>query len=217
MDSAIKACVLALQADRVRIALSDKAIFRRDIDPSYKAHRKKTRKPIGLPSLREHLLVHWRGLIVPELEADDVLGIWATDPMYEVGNRKIIVSTDKDMKTIPGELWNPDHPEFGVKNISRESADSFHLTQTLIGDTADGYPGCPTVGPTTAARILEPKWDGLDKEGNTLLLSDWDKVVAAYEKQNLSEDYALVQARLARILRVENYNMRNGKLKYWNP
>ena len=146
----------------------------------------------------------WRGKVINELEADDLLGIWATDPMFRVGDRKIIVSTDKDMLTVPCELWNPNHPEFGVKNISRKEADRFHLYQTLCGDSTDGYSGCPTIGHTRASRILA--------EDPT-----WEAVLKAYKSQGLTESDALVQARLARILRVENYNVKTEKMKYWIP
>lgn len=207
MDSAIKACVLALDAQKVRVALSHKECFRRDIDPSYKASRKKSRKPIGLGALREHLMVEWRAVVVDNLEADDLLGIWATDPMYEVGSRKIIVSTDKDMQTIPCNLWNPDHPSRGVRVITNEFADDYHLFQTLCGDSTDGYGGCPSVGPTTARRILDAD----------TAPTAWEKVVNSFGRKNLSEEEALVQARLARILRTENYNMRRGEITQWKP
>ena len=204
MDQDIKAVVLALKADAVEVALSGRENFRRRVDETYKAGRKKSRKPIGLPSLREHLMHEWRGKVIQELEADDLLGIWATDPMFRVGDRKIIVSTDKDMRTIPCELWNPNHPEFGVKNISRKEADVFHLYQTLCGDSTDGYAGCPTIGHARATRILEAD-------------PTWAAVVKAFETQGLTESDALVQGRLARILRVENYNVKKEKLKHWIP
>tara|TARA_R100000152_G_C6779965_1_gene212163 strand:- start:2167 stop:2925 length:759 start_codon:yes stop_codon:yes gene_type:complete len=207
MDSALKACITALNATKVRVALSHKENFRRDIDPEYKASRKKARKPIGLPALREHLMLEWRAIAVDKLEADDLLGIWATDPMYEVGARKIIVSTDKDMQTIPCELWNPNKPEQGVRTITKEFADDYHLFQTLCGDSTDGYAGCPSVGPTTARRILDAD----------TAPTGWEKVVHSFGAKNLSEKDALVQARLARILRIENYDMRKGTIKYWEP
>ena len=207
MDSAIKACVLALDAQKVRVALSHNECFRRHLDPNYKATRKKTRKPIGLGAKREHLMVEWRAVVVDNLEADDLLGIWATDPMYEVGSRKIIVSTDKDMQTIPCNLWNPDHPSRGVRVITNEFADDYHLFQTLCGDSTDGYGGCPSVGPTTARRILDAD----------TAPTAWEKVVNSFGRKNLSEEEALVQARLARILRTENYNMRRGEITQWKP
>jgi DNA polymerase-1 len=205
MDAYINSLVTILEADKIEIALTGTNVFRKRIDKSYKASRQKTRKPIGLGVLREHIMTNLRGSIENELEADDLLGIWATDPMFHAGAKKIIVSIDKDMQTIPCHLWNSNRPEFGVKNISPESANDFHLYQTLVGDSSDGYPGCPTYGPTKSRRLL-------DKEG-----SGWPMVVEAFEKQGKTEEEALVQARLARILRIENYNIRTKTIKYWNP
>jgi DNA polymerase-1 len=129
--------------------------------------------------------------------------------MFHAGATKIIVSVDKDMKSVPCNLWNPDHPEFGVKNILAKEADTFHLYQTLVGDASDGYPGCPTYGPTKSKRLL----DSCSLNGTT----PWEKVVEAFDKQGKDEEQALLQARLARILRVENYNQRTKAIKNWMP
>jgi DNA polymerase-1 len=204
MNKEVERLAAALHADRIEIALSGKKNFRHRVDANYKSGRKKTRKPIGLPCLREELMLNWRAQIHDDLEADDLLGVWATDPMYHAGSRKIIVSIDKDMKTIPCNLWNWNYPELGVQNISKEAADYNHLIQTLMGDSTDGYKGCPTVGPTKAARILNPN-------------PTWESVVRCFEAHDLSEEEALKQARLARILRVENYNLRKREIKFWTP
>lgn len=209
MDAHINSLVTVLEADKVEIALTGTNVFRKRIAKTYKASRQKSRKPIGLGVLREHIMTTWRGCIENELEADDLLGVWATDPMFHAGCKKIIVSIDKDMQTVPCYLWNSNRPEFGVKNISRREADLFHLYQTLVGDSTDGYPGCPTYGPTKSKRLLDSIVH--DEE------SAWDKVVEAFEKQGLTKEDALVQARLARILRIENYNIRTKTIKYWNP
>ena len=204
MNSEIEQIAKALNADKVEIALSSRSNFRHDIDPNYKSGRKKSRKPIGLPCLREELLIEWKAQVHEKLEADDLLGIWATDLMYNAGSKKIIVSVDKDMRTIPCNLFNQNHPELGVETITEEAANWNHLYQTLVGDTTDGYSGCPTIGPTKAKRILDTN-------------PTWSQVVKTYKSQNLSEEEALVQSRLARILRVENYNLKKKKIKYWNP
>ena len=209
MDGYMKSLLTILKADKMEVALTGTKVFRKELDPTYKLHRKKTRKPIGLGVLREHLLTTWRGCIEDTLEADDLLGIWATDPMFHAGATKIIVSVDKDMKSVPCNLWNPDHPEFGVKNILAKEADTFHLYQTLVGDASDGYPGCPTYGPTKSKRLL----DSCSLNGTT----PWEKVVEAFDKQGKDEEQALLQARLARILRVENYNQRTKAIKNWMP
>jgi len=42
-------------------------------------------------------------------------------------------------------------------------------------------------------------------------------VVAAYNKKGLSEEVALENARLARILRNGEYDTDTGEVKLWNP
>ena len=204
MNAEIETLAVALDADKVLVALSSRSNFRHNVDASYKAGRKKSRKPIGLPCLREELMTEWDGKAEPDLEADDLLGVWATDPMFHAGAKKIIVSVDKDMQTIPCYLYNQNHPELGTQEISKREADWYHLYQTLVGDSTDGYAGCPTIGPTKARRLLDTD-------------PTWKTVVKAYVAQNLSEGDALVQARLARILRIENYNYKNRKIRLWNP
>jgi DNA polymerase-1 len=204
MEIDIKELVVRLKADKTVIALSDKENFRRRIDETYKASRKKSRKPIGLPSLRKRLLDKWDAVVIPELEADDILGIWATDEEFMPDHRKIIVSIDKDMKTLPCELYNPGKPDLGVQKITLESADRFHFFQTLVGDSTDGYAGCPAIGPARAERLLDAD-------------CSWNAVVSAFKQQGLLEEDALRQARLAKILRSDNYCTCTGTIKHWTP
>jgi len=74
--------------------------------------------------------------------------------------------------------------------------------QTLMGDSTDNYKGCPKVGLKTAEKILAEN-------------STWETVVAAFEKAGLSEEDALENARLARILRDGEYNNETGEVKLW--
>lgn len=204
LDSDIRGTASLLKATTIIIALTGQKNFRKDIDATYKNSRKSSRKPMALNELKQHLIKEWQAEMLEPLEADDLLGIWATDPEYCKGSRKVIVSSDKDMRTIPCELFNPNKPELGVQQVTEEQADRNHLLQTLVGDSTDGYAGCPTIGPTRAERILN--------ESPT-----WDRVIEAYEQQELSAADALTQAQLARILRVENYNPVTKEITYWKP
>ncbi len=204
LDADIQLLVKNLKADSIEVALTGKKNFRQQIDPTYKASRRSSRKPMGLPALRQHLVAEWKAIITEPLEADDMLGVWATDKEFHSGSRKVIVSTDKDMRTIPCELWNPNKPEQGIQMISQEAADRFHLFQTLVGDSTDGYSGCPTIGPTRANRLLD-------------LNPTWEAVLDAHPIQAINEPQALQQARLARILRVTDYDQATGEIKHWKP
>ena len=45
----------------------------------------------------------------------------------------------------------------------------------------------------------------------------WEAVVAEYKRQELSESYALTQARLARILRAQDWDSKKKKPILWRP
>lgn len=194
-----------LGATKMLLTLSDSAEagWRRKLYPQYKASRKSA-KPLALPAVRDYLLGQG-AYLRPTLEADDICGILATHPAL-VRGRKVIVSIDKDLRTIPGLLFSPLKRDEGILSITEEEADLAHMTQTLTGDSTDGYPGCPGIGPKKAAVILTDAEDG-----------SWPAVVAAYENKSLTEDDALVQARVARILRSSDYDFKNKKVKPWNP
>jgi len=64
----------------------------------------------------------------------------------------------------------------------------WHLIQTLAGDQTDGYSGVPGIGIKRAVALFE-------EDGYT-----WKTVVKAFEDKDLTEDDALMNARLARIL-----------------
>ena len=81
---------------------SDSTNFRKKILPDYKGHRNR-KKPCGYKRVINKLKTEFEVILMPTLEADDAMGIYATK---HPGN--IIVSPDKDMKQIPGELYNLD-------------------------------------------------------------------------------------------------------------
>ena len=81
---------------------SDTVNFRKKIQDSYKGHRNR-KKPCGYKRVINQLKTEFEVIIMPELEADDAMGVYATQ---HPGN--CIVSPDKDMKQIPGKLYNLD-------------------------------------------------------------------------------------------------------------
>ncbi len=107
------------------------------------------------------------------------------------------------MKGIPGFFYDMGKPDIGIQPVSREDADLWHMTQTLIGDAADGYPGCPKIGPMTAKKLF----DGIPRDYEHL----WPVVAGAFEKAGLGEAEAVTQARLARILRAEDWDFDKGR------
>ena len=208
-----------LKADGVYICLTDRdhRNFRKDIYPDYKANRNKLVKPVLIRELEHYLMDTCSTLILPGLEADDVMGIYATDnrllPAYD---ERIIVSADKDLNTVPGLHYNPNKSELGVYNVSQEEADRFFMTQTITGDSTDNYPGCPNAGPKAAEKALDAAGGSLEEMWLAVVeLFESAKEKGTKKPLNLTADDALVMARLARILRKGEFHKDRPVL--WEP
>ena len=174
---------------------SDAVNFRKKILPEYKGHRNR-KKPCGYKRVVNTLKLHYDVITLPELEADDALGIYATK---NPGN--MIVSPDKDMKQIPGKLYNLDE----VFTVSKEEGAKWHLIQTLAGDQTDGYPGVPGIGVKRAEALFK-------KEGYS-----WKTVKKAFIDKGYTNLTALANARLARILTVDDYDFEKEQPILWTP
>lgn len=201
-------------ATRLILALSDgddQGRWRNKVMPSYKSKRKRVRRPVVYAPLRAYCHEAYETFERPTLEGDDVLGILATHPVLVKGE-KLVVSIDKDLKTIPGQHYNYGRKEFF--RVTEGDADYSHLFQTLTGDTTDGYPGCPGIGKVTAARLLEPC---LGDDGTFSTMNGWKIIVAEYKKAGLSEEVALMNARVARICRHTDYDFNTKEVVLWTP
>lgn len=188
------------KANDIIVALSDpEKNFRNTVLPTYKSNRANTRAPMLRRFCNGWLRDNYNVLQLPTLEADDVMGILCSSPNADI--EYVIASKDKDMLTIPGLHFMPHKPDLGVFNVTKEEADRKFLMQTLMGDTTDGYSGCPGIGEVSAAKLLD---------GCSDLESAWSAVVKAFEKKGLTEADALVQANVARILRYSDYNLKGA-------
>jgi DNA polymerase-1 len=179
--------------------------FRYGVDPTYKNNRANSRKPLCYVELREQVEADYKCRAFPGLEADDVMGVLATHPKTVRESQPIIISQDKDMQTIPTQVWRQGE----LMTISEAQADYYHMFQTLVGDTSDGYKGCPGVGKVKAEKLLA------DYADNPTLF--WPAVVAAYMRAGLTEQDALTQARLARILRWQDWDNTKKEPILWSP
>lgn len=207
LRSKIDALLKNLGADEAVFGLScptDEG-FRRELCPTYKANRAGVRKPVVHKPLRELLIDEYDTIIRPKLEADDVLGVLATTP--RPGERRIIVSVDKDFRTVPCEFYRMSDHNPKVETVTPDAAARFHAIQTLMGDRVDGFAGVPGFGPKTAEKAIA------DVPTEEL----WAAVVAEYANAGLGEEYALRVARLARILQHGDYNTKTGEIKLWTP
>lgn len=206
IDKICKDC----KADSVAVCLSDmKSNFRKEINPNYKANRKAI-KPILYGFIRNYITNEsgYKLYEKPSLEADDVIGILATTDKIIKGD-KVVWSLDKDFKTIPCKFHRA-----GVNGkdksvlITPKEADWWFMYQTLIGDRVDGYEGCKGVGDKTARKLL-------GVVGEKSLEEMWEIVKKSYEKCGMTEEDALLNARMARILRFKDYDFKKKEAILW--
>jgi len=202
VDAAIDDLGSNLEADDYVVCLTDKANFRKDVLPSYKDNRKAKRKPMVLGALRDYVMEKHNGVVWKNLEADDVMGIMATEPSDE---KRIIVSIDKDMKTIPCEL---SQDGMTVDTVPLKLANYWHMIQTLTGDKTDNYDGIDGVGIKTAEKLIM-------KYTNVSHKDLWKIVQGIYKDKGYTEAEALQQARVAHICRHGDYNKKTGEVKLW--
>ena len=184
------------ESDDVLLYFTGPNNFRKQVDPEYKGNRVK-RKPAGYKRLLNFAFENYACKRIDCLEADDLIGL---DCHLDPGNF-VVISPDKDMKSIACRLFNG---EVEVA-ISPEDADHQFHVQCLTGDVVDGYKGVPGIGPKSAEKILA-------KDGEP-----WDLIVQAYEKAGMTEEDALRNARLARILRPGEFNFDTNEPILWSP
>lgn len=231
----LEGIVEKVKATDFLIALSEPVAalnWRLKVLPSYKGNRKTVRRPLLRKHLNQWVMQTYRDKVYlrPTLEGDDVLGILSTHPTLVKGD-KVVVSIDKDFKTIPGNHYNQKQDRFF--DINEEEADWWHMAQTISGDATDGYAGCPGIGVDRAAEFMNAPYLSIPYE-HTITRGArkgqvetryreeptddiWAAVVSLYESKGLSEEAALVQARVARILRHTDYDFTNKRPILWTP
>lgn len=184
-----------------KLCFSGSDNFRKKINPTYKGNRK-SRKPVGYSALKQWALETFPSMCKPTLEADDCIGILAT----KFAGKTIVVSMDKDLLTIPGKMYKLNQDGTGEwYETDTKTADYRFLIQCMTGDATDGYAGIPGVGPKKAEELLR-------KHGAV-----WKTVEQAYLSHGLTKEDALLNARMARILRQEDWDFDKEEVKLWTP
>jgi DNA polymerase-1 len=144
-----------------------------------------------------------------------------------------MVTMDKDMSTLPGLHYRMHQSVLGIFEVTLREADMFHLKQGIAGDPTDGYKGCPTWGMDTAERFLNEPFKlveetytpksgkNKDKELSRWVKTEcddlWECIVSLFAKQGISEEDAIVQFQVARILRTSDYNFKTKEPILWHP
>jgi DNA polymerase-1 len=201
-----------VQSDRSLVCLSPSKNFRNDLYPEYKANRKKSSKPVGYKVARDHFEANFEMVLRPGLEADDVMGIIATGGSRKyAADEHVICSPDKDMRQVPGLHYNWQRPDEGVFEVTPAAGEWKFWTQVLMGDSTDNIKGLPNVGPKTAEKILFAASESPSDQW-------WAEVIVPeHEKRGLTEEYALLTARLVKILQAEDYDNKKKEPILWTP
>ena len=137
--------------------------FRNDIYPEYKANRPPMPDELRQQVPPIHEIIGAMGmplLVVPDVEADDVIGTLA-EQAAAARRRTVISTSDKDMAQLVGQYVSL------VNTMSETAMDRDgvfekygvhpeHIVDylALMGDSVDNIPGVPKVGPKTAAKWL---------------------------------------------------------------
>ena len=211
IDAQIGRWAEKFKADEVLVFLSGPDQFRKRVYPPYKQHRVTKVIPLARETLEEHLLIKHKAIKVNNLEADDLMGLEATQHEHPHVNT-LIITIDKDLITVPGFTWNPTKPDVPPLLVDNLYADMNWMYQTLVGDVCDGFPGCPGMGPKRAEKLLE-NWRLSEEDFGGL----WARVFSCFALRGLTEQDAITQARLARILRDGDYDPKTGEVILWHP
>ena len=148
----------------------------------YKGNRKRSDKPIIFPAIKEYLRQKWNCISMPELEADDLVAVYAD-------KNTVICSPDKDvLYQVEGTHYNYRTAEF-IETTDVE-AETFLWKQMLMGDPTDGIPGIPKVGPKTAELWLEENYAS---DYSTLVLNKYIEKFGIYNGiSKFAETFRLV-------------------------
>ena len=136
----------------LKLYLTGKTNYRNEIATirPYKGNRTALHKPVHYAALREFLL-ELGATMVEGREADDQVAIDA--PLYRQWDDVIIASVDKDLRQVPGRLYNWGKDAF--EDISAQDGLVTFYRQCLTGDVTDNIVGCYKCGETRAGGLVD--------------------------------------------------------------
>lgn len=151
----------------IGVAFDHGKTFRDEAFPAYKAQREETPEDIraSVPVIKDIITA----MNIPVLqadgfEADDVIGTLATKA-GAAGIETYMLTPDKDYGQLVRDnvfIFRPRHgggyETMGPKEVNEKyglsSPEQVIDLLALMGDSADNFPGCPGVGPKTAAKLI---------------------------------------------------------------
>lgn len=176
-NDAVEKKLKELNTNEYQLYLTGGGNFRYNIYPEYKANRPPDR-PTHLKAVKEHLIREWGAVLAEGCEADDLIGVDATQADLEE-REVIIVHIDKDINQIPGlhyrweqrgrvkdKEWSKPAERYYVSPLEGLR---FFYEQLLVGDRADNIFGVDGIGPVKAEKLLK---DCLNEEEMFVVVSN---------------------------------------------
>ena len=173
----------------MKVAVKGFGNFRKDIYPDYKSNRKRDEdlKPY-LALGWEHMKEKWGAIEAHNMEADDLVCIWAHEAR-DMEMQYVICGIDKDLKQIPGNHYNY-HKETW-EFVDDDMANYNLMVQCLTGDSGDNIPGLRGIGPKKAEGILQ----GVPMDRR------WNRVRAAWRKYPSNGGDCVLSRRLLEMIK----------------
>jgi len=161
----------------------------------YKGNRTQD-KPVHYALVKDWYLNKVGAEVVDGMEADDMMGILATQDTHNV-----ICTIDKDLNQVPGLHydWN-----LGKKyKVNKADGDRFFIMQLLTGDTTDNIPGMKGMGWKGAEKLYKEASE-LTSALTTPAEYNWsffESALALYEEKGYNKEYVEEQGQLLWIKR----------------
>jgi DNA polymerase-1 len=139
--------------------------FRDDWYPEYKAHRPSMPEDLAAQIAPLHECIRaagWPLLMVDGVEADDVIGTLSRQAvecrhrLRDFHRRQGPDPAGESARPLVNTMSNEVLDEAGVKAKFGVPPERIIDYLALVGDTSDGIPGVPKVGPKTAVKWLDP-------------------------------------------------------------
>lgn len=200
--------------EELELFLTGKGNFRDTIAKvkPYKGNRLLMEKPLHYQSIRRYLQNRWGAMVINGWEADDEVAMQAHVHDYDP-EQVMIVSQDKDLRTVPGLLFNYRRNTYEL--ITQKGALVNFYRQILTGDQTDNIVGCYRTGETGAKKLVTE--DMTEKEMYYSVLEEFrrsrDRKGCPYADMVI-EDVVLEFGRLLHMARTPGQTYPPG---YWSP
>lgn len=202
-----------IEFDRLELFLTGKGNFRENIATlrGYKSNRIGKPRPVHYKGIRRYMRERWGATVVKGYEADDALAMIAHQHDYD-GDAVVLVSGDKDLRTVPGRHYNPRKKAWSV--VTPQEALLNFYRQVITGDPVDNIPGCYKAGPKAADELLSTVYD---KDEGTIALAVMNMYEASLSKKGCpytEPNMAMLEnCRLLHMCRTVEETKEGG---YWN-